>query len=136
MPVKRFLHDPAVANMDNPDGLVLNMGEWFTIGAADEALEESNVSTQELLEAYELCAAPAMTSDSYWTNALWTFADWYILVTTYWEEVPGVTLKDAGIDASEITIPCTSIMAFRRTIGVPPPDFLAEILDGATGSVQ
>ena len=112
MPVERTLIDQHEidTNMDNPDGIVINTGEWLPLGDVDRVLDESGKPLHVLMQEYERCEAPYFRDGEIAMQGLWRLPGWDILVTTYFEEILPILRRE--FDVQEL--PYTTILALRR----------------------
>jgi len=120
---QRVLRNPAYESIENPDGKILNTGSWIPEDGAEEILNENGYLWHQLIHDYEFFKAPQFASNRWRSEGLWTFPDWYILVTTHYDEVLP-HLREYAEDPDEpLTVPYTEVLAIHR-----PPDEDEKIL--------
>ena len=116
---------PAYSTVENPDGEVLNTGWWIPENGVEEILDELGFPYHKLKSEYEFFRAPQFDSNYFRTKALWTFPNWYILVTTHYDEVlPHLREYEQDPD-DPLEVPYTTVLAIHR----PPTEDEKILLD-------
>jgi hypothetical protein len=98
----------AETNFDNPEGFLLNIGEWVDVGAIDprDVAKAAGFSVPEIMQHYIRCEAPHFRHGHDMTQGLWQFPQGDILITTWYYEIPPAA-RSWGVHE----LPCTTIRA-------------------------
>ena len=79
--VPRYFLDPDKADEFNPDGVVLNTGEWLPLGDTLDVMEDVGKPPHEFLQELEDLEVPYFRMGRDMAQALWRFPKWDILAT-------------------------------------------------------
>ncbi len=122
---QRVLEIPAYSTVENPDGEMLNTGWWIPEDGVHEILDELGYPWHQLISDYEFFHAPQFESNYAYSRGLWTFPDWYILVTTHYDEVLPHLREYAEDPDDPLEVPYTTVLAIHR----PPTEEEETLLD-------
>lgn len=117
----RYRLDPRAADIDNPRGIVMNIGEWIPVGNVLDVLDQLGTPAHELLRQYEDFEAPQFIDGDWCSEGLWAFPGWFILARTFHHEIIPFA-RELGVDE----VPYTILRAISRN-GLLPDD-LRELL--------
>ena len=124
--MERYYLDPQRADFDDPEGaegITMHTGEWIPLGNVLAVLSQVGLPWHQLVKEFERYEAPRFRNGHWCTQGLWTFPQWYILVTTYHIELSPVA---RAFDVSQV--PYTTVDAIPRRANAAPPDCLRRIL--------
>jgi hypothetical protein len=135
MPVERFLKDANVADLANPEGLVLNTGQCVVDDDTMQHLQSLGLPAEDILENHATFQAPAFNADDSCAASVWTYPQFYVLACTEFRDI----LPDHNWNADVKELPYTWIVALPRRPNVPPSEFVSWVLSrsrGVTASPQ